>query len=153
MADRNELLQPSLGSETSAATSIYSTTTGYLAAFFGGPIGGAIIALTNSWRLKRLGQDWPLGVVAIALAGGMVWWEQRAGGLVWLTSHFGSGGPRFAVRVVGLAMFAAMYLIHRRYYRNMELLNIKPPSGWIIGIGAIIGGFVTLEGLAVALAQ
>src|SRR5262245_12304396 len=101
MADRNELLQPSLGSEMSAATSIYSTTTGYLAAFFGGPIGGAAITLANSWRLKRLGKDWPLALVALALTGGMMWWEAHAGGLAWLTSHLGDSGPRVAVRVVG----------------------------------------------------
>ena len=152
MADRNELLQPSLGSEASAATSIYSTTTGYLAAFFGGPLGGAAIALTNSWRLKRLGKDWPLALVALALTGGMAWWEQRAGGLAWLTSHFGSSGQRFAVRVVGIAMFAVIYLIHRRYYRNMEMLGITSPSGWIPGIAAILGGIAAMTALGQVLA-
>ena len=152
MADRNELLQPSLGSETSAATSIYSTTTGYLAAFFGGPLGGAAIALTNSWRLRRLARDWPLAIVALALTGGMAWWEQRAGGLAWLTSHFGSSGQRFAVRVVGIAMFAVIYLIHRRYYRNMEIMGIRPPSGWIPGIVAILGGVGAMTALGQVLA-
>jgi hypothetical protein len=145
MADLEDLLQPSLGGETSAATSIYSATTGYLAAFFGGPLGGAAIALTNSWRLKRIGKDWPLGIVAIALTGGMIWWEQRMGGLEWLRSHFGSSGQRFAVRIVGILMFAAVYLIHRRYYRNMDMMGIKPPSGWIPGLAAIIGGAMVLS--------
>lgn len=145
MADRNDLLQPSLGGETSAATSIYSSTTGYLAAFFGGPLGGAAIALTNSWRLRRLGKDWPLAIVAIALTGGMIWWEQRLGGLAWLRSNFGSSGQRFAVRIVGIVMFTAIYLIHRRYYRNMDMMGIKPPSGWIPGIAAILGGAIVMS--------
>ncbi|HEY1283380.1 MAG TPA: hypothetical protein VGE96_02765 [Steroidobacteraceae bacterium] len=152
MPDRNELLQPSLGRQVSAATSIYSTTTGYLAAFFGGPLGGAAIALTNSWRLRRLGRDWPLALVALALTGGMAWWEQRAGGLAWLNSHFGNSGQRFAVRVVGIAMFAVIYLIHRRYYRNMDMMNIKPPSGWVPGIAAIVGGIAAMMMLGQVLA-
>ena len=145
MADRNELLQPSLGGEASAATSIYSTTTGYMAAFFGGPLGGAAIALTNSWRLRRLGKDWPLAVVAIVLTGGMAWWEQRMGGLTWLRSNFGSSGERFAVRLVGLAMFGVIYLIHRRYYRSMEMMGITPPSGWVPGVAAILGGVIVMS--------
>jgi hypothetical protein len=148
----NELLKPSLGSEASAATSIYSTTTGYLAAFFGGPIGGAAIALTNSWRLKRLGKDWPLALVAIALTVGMAWWEQRAGGLAWLTKQLGSSGPRFAVRVVGLAMFAVIYLIHRRYYRNMDMMGITAPKGYAPGIAAIIAGIAVMAALGDLLA-
>lgn len=152
MPDRNELLQPSLGSDASPETSIYSTTTGYMAAFFGGPIGGAAIALTNSWRLKRLGKDWPLALVAVALTLGVTWWEQRAGGLAWLTSHLGSSGPRFAVRIVGLAMFAVIYLIHRRYYRNMDMMGIKAPSGWVPGIVAIIAGMAILTALGDLLA-
>ena len=152
MPDVNELLRPSLGSEASPATSIYSTTVGYIAAFFGGPIGGTAIALTNSWRLKRLGKDWPLGVIAVALTGGMAWWEQRAGGINWLNAHFGSGGQRFAVRVVGLAMFAVIYLIHRRYYRSMDMMGIKPPSGWIPGIAATVGGIAVMAALGDVLA-
>jgi hypothetical protein len=152
MQDRNELLQPSLGSDASPASSIYSATTGYVAAFFGGPIGGAAVALTNSWRLKRLGKDWPLALVAIALTVGTAWWEQRAGGLAWLDSHFGRSGQRFAVRIVGLAMFGIIYLIHRRYYRNMVMMGIKPPAGWGVGIAAVIVGMAILAALGNVLA-
>ena len=55
----SDLLRPSLTTDRSPAAAIYSVRTGFLTAFFGGPIGGATIALLNSYRLKRLAVDWP----------------------------------------------------------------------------------------------
>ncbi|HKE45115.1 MAG TPA: hypothetical protein VKB41_11330 [Steroidobacteraceae bacterium] len=148
----NELLQPSLDSDKGAATSIYSTTTGYMAAFFGGPLGGAVIALLNSHRLRRLAVDWPLGVVALAITTGTLWWEVRSGGTRWLVENLGPSGPRVAVRIMGLAMFGIVYLAHGKYYRNMSLFGLKPPSGWVPGIAAIVGGTLAMMGIAMLLA-
>jgi hypothetical protein len=151
MNDRDELLRPSLGSETSPETSIYSATTGFLAAFFGGPLGGAIIAMVNAWRLKRLASDWPLAVAAIALTVGLLWWELRAGGAEWLVDIAGKNGVQIALRVAGLAFFSVVYAIHRTYYRSMELFAVEPPSGWALGFGATVAGFVTTLFIASAM--
>jgi hypothetical protein len=151
MNDRDELLRPSLGSETSPETSIYSATTGFLAAFFGGPLAGAIVAMVNAWRLKRLASDWPLAVAAIALTVGLVWWEERGGGAQWLFDVAGRSGVEIALRVAGLAFFSVVYAIHRSYYRSMELFAVEPPSGWALGVGAIVAGFVTTLFIASAM--
>src|SRR5215470_6426856 len=110
MRNYDDLMQPSLSSADGPATSIYSMQTGYLAAFFGGPLGGAAIALLNSYRLKRLSSDWPLGVLALVVTIGLFWWQLRSGGQAWLTGHLGRGGPGLVVRIVGLLVFGIVYL-------------------------------------------
>ena len=53
---------------------------------------------------------------------------------------------------IGLAMFAVIYFIHRPYYRNMDMMDIKAPSGWVPGIVAIISGIAILTALSYLLA-
>ena len=148
----DDLLQPSLGSEAGRETSIYSTTTGYMSAFFGGPLATAGIALMNSYRLKRLGTDWPLGLAALALTLGILWWEVRGGGQEWLIAHLGRKGPSLVTSFAGLATFGVIYAVHRKYYRNMELIGLKAPSGWLPGIAAIVLGAAAWAALAKVLA-
>ena len=138
METKDDLLQPSLGRDDSPATSMYSAQTGYLASFFGGPLAGAVIALANSHRLKRLGIDWPLGIVAGLATILPQWWLIR-GGSVWLASHLGNGMQSLLLRALGLGFFALAYGWHRQYYRNMALLGIKPHSGLPLGVAAVIG--------------
>jgi hypothetical protein len=147
------LLEPTLSGESTQTPAIHSATTGYLAAFLGGPIGGALVALENARRLRRLSSDWWLGAVGVASTAALMWWERRAGGLEWLVARFGSGGPRFGLRILGLAFFALAYLVHRRYYRNMAFYGIPAPSGWILGFAAIVIGALATAGLAMALAR
>jgi hypothetical protein len=149
----NDLLQPSLDSEAGRETSIYSTTTGYMSAFFGGPLAAAGIALMNSHRLKRLGTDWPLSLLALALTVGILWWEVRGGGQSWLIAHLGRRGPSLVTSFAGLIAFGVIYAVHRKYYRNMELLGLKAPSGWIPGIAAIVLGSAAWAALARVLAS
>jgi hypothetical protein len=141
MDTRDDLLQPTLGHRDSPATSIYSAQTGYVASFFGGPLAGATIALANAYRLRRLGTDWPLGVLAIAATVGPMWWWYR-GSAGWITVQAGSGVQAVALRVLGLGFFAVAYGWHRQYYRNMTLFGLRPPSGWLIGIAAVFGGLI-----------
>jgi hypothetical protein len=149
MTDRDYLLRPSLSGEAAPETTIYSATTGYMAAFFGGPVGGAVVGLVNAWRLRRLGRDWPLALAAIAMAVGLSWWNVRGGGGAWLTEQFGRSGTEIALRVVGLVFFAGVYLIHRRYYRSMEMMGNEPPSGWVLGFaGAVVGLVATFSIMA-----
>lgn len=150
METPDDLLQPTLGQRGSPATSIYSAQTGYVVSFFGGPLAGAAIALTNAYRLKRLRTDWPLGLLAIAGTVGPMWWWFRSGAR-WITALAGSDAGGVAFRVLGLAFFALVYGWHRQYYRNMAFFGITPPSGWLIGIAAVVGGIATNIGLAAVL--
>jgi hypothetical protein len=141
MNDHDDLLRPSLSGTNIQATAIYSATTGYLAAFLGGPVAGAIIALLNSSRMRRLAKDWPLALLALALLYVMLWWEIRLGGNEWLVRYLGASGPQAVRSVVSLLFFCGIYLLHYRSYRSMRLLGVKAPSGWVPGIIAIVIGF------------
>jgi len=118
--------------------------------FFGGPLAGAVIALVNAHRLRRLGTDWPLGVLALAATLGPLWWWFR-GGAQWVIAHVGNGMQQLAFRVLGLGFFALVYGLHRQYYRNMTFLGITPPSGWPLGVAAVVGSLAVNFGLAAVL--
>jgi len=147
---RDDLLQPTLGKTDSPATSIYSALTGYIASFFGGPLAGAAIALANAYRLKRLRTDWPLALLALAATAGPMWWWFR-GGAQWVTAYAGDGAQMLGLRVLGLGFFALVYGWHRQYYRNMTFLGLSPPSGWVIGIAAVVGSLAVDFGLQAVL--
>lgn len=150
METPDDLLQPTLGQRDTPAASIYSARAGYLASFFGGPVAGATIALANAYRLKRLGNDWPVALIAIAATAGPMWWWFRWGAQ-WLGAHAGDGAYQILLRALGLGFFALVYGWHRQYYRNMTFLGLTPPSGWVIGIAAVAGGLAVEFGLAAVL--
>jgi hypothetical protein len=151
METRDDLLQPTLGQSDSAATSIYSARAGYFASFFGGPLAGAAIGLVNAYRLKRLRLDWPLGLLALAVTIGPMWWLSRGGGRQWAVAHLGSGGQGWLLRVLGLGFFALVYGRHRQYYRNMALFGLTPPPGREIGVAAVIGSLAVTFALGLIL--
>ncbi len=140
MNDHDDLLRPSLSGTNAQATAIYSATTGYVVAFLGGPVAAAIIALLNSWRLRRLSKDWPLALLAVAVLYAMLSWEYQKGGNAWLTQYLGSSGPRVLQSAVSLLFFCGIYLLHYRSYRSMQVLGLKAPSGWVPGIIAVVVG-------------
>ena len=153
MDPNSELLRPSLGSHDSPATAIYSVRTGYLSAFFGGPLAAAAVALVNAHRLKRLRTDWPVAALAVLTSLALAWWEIRAGGRSWLDSRLGSGGSVFAVRITGLAVFGVVYVMHRMYYRGMAVMGVKAPHGLALGLGLAIAGIAATAAIDVALAR
>ena len=140
MNDQDDLLSPSLSGTHAPAAAIYSATTGYVTAFLGGPVAAAVIALINSWRLRRLSKDWLLAPLAVALLYVMLWWGYQQGGNKWLAAHLGSSGPGALRSVVSLLFFCGIYLLHYKSYRSMQLLGIKSPSGWVPGIIAVLIG-------------
>lgn len=150
MNTRDDLLQASLGHEDSLSTALYSSRTGYVTSFFGGPLAGAVIAMANAYRLRRLRTDWPLGVAGVALHVGFLWWWARGGGAQWSRAHLEAGSASVFTRILGLVFFAAAYAWHRQYYRNMAFMNLESPSGWVIGIAAILGGVGLDIGLTAA---
>ena len=108
MSGSEGLLEPSLRGDGQAVP-IYSATTGYLIAFFGGPLAGCGIALIDAYRLRRLGREWPLAIAAVLLTGGLFAWQER-GGEVWAERLLGRGAGGLMYRVLGVVFFGAVYL-------------------------------------------
>lgn len=140
MIQDRELLRPSLTAEHSSVSSIYSVRTGFLASFFGGPIGGAIVALLNARRLGRLKADWPVALLALSISAGLSW-SLVAHKWQWLDASLGRGSGRYLQDLAGLAFYGVVYTLHRTYYRSMELLGLDPPDGLRVGIAAAALGY------------
>jgi hypothetical protein len=138
MDQGENLLRPTLGGAGATRSSIYSTTTGYLAAFFGGPVAAAVVALVNSRRLGRLSRDWPFAALAIGAQLAFIQWQLGDGPARGETPD--ATIQRLMQRLLGVAFFALAFLLHRRYFRNMDVAGIKAPSGWMLGAGAIVAG-------------
>jgi hypothetical protein len=136
MIQDRELLRPSLTADARAPEAIYSARTGFLTSFVGGPVAGAMIALLNSYRLRRLSSDWPIALLALGLSVlvrlSVVdhFWD-------WLDSLLGQGSVRYVVKLIGLAFFGVVYALHKPYYRSMSLLALQAPNGLGIGLAAI----------------
>jgi hypothetical protein len=136
MIPDRELLRPSLTADARAPDAIYSAGTGFVTSFLGGPVAGAMIALLNSHRLRRLGSDWPIALLALAISAlvrlSVVdhFWD-------WLDGLLGKGSVRYVAELIGLAFFGMIYALHRPFYRSMSLLGLKAPNGLGVGIAAI----------------
>jgi hypothetical protein len=135
---RDDLLEPTLAGDGRPLQAIYSQRTGYVTSFFGGPMAGAIVTAVNARRLGRLAQDAWLIAFGVVLAIALLWWQARLGGNEWLESTLGRTGPRIAPRIAGLGYFAVSLLVHRPFHRHMELAGIDSPSGWGVGIMAMV---------------
>jgi len=118
MDHNNDLLRPSLSADHNPSTAIYSARTVFLTSFFGGPVAGAAVALTNAYRLRRLASDWPLGLIAIALCFGVAWLSTHHG-WSWLDAIVGHGSALYGARVINLIFFAIAYAFHRTYFKSM----------------------------------
>jgi len=152
MEENSDLLKPSLTADRSPSAALYSLRTGFLTSFFGGPIAGATISLLNSYRLKRLTVDWPIGLLAIAVCVTMGWLATHDG-WQWLDARLGRGSVIYANRLTNLAFFGAVYALHRTYYKSMSVLGISPPNGVAVGIGAIVFGLAVNAAMIKVLSQ
>jgi len=130
MDQNSDLLRPSLSADHNPSAAIYSVRTAFLTSFFGGPLAGAVIALLNSYRLKRLAVDWPIALIAI---GSFLL-------LSWASIHPGWDWAIYASRVANVIFFGIVYAFHRTYYKSMSVLGITAPNGLMVGIGAILFG-------------
>jgi hypothetical protein len=144
---RDDLLQPSL-SDDSLAKAPPTIQTMFLTSFFGGPVAAVLIAAVASYRLKRFARDLPVLLIFLTLSlSAIVWVNVSPDALAirtWITTNVGSSGFTILYRLVGLACLAAVYLMHAKAHRNSQLLGLKPPNGWLVGLPCSIVGFLVM---------
>lgn len=140
--DREDLLRPTL-SDYRKPPALYGSTGFILSAFFGGPVGAGVYAGANAWRLGRLSRDLPLIVALVAAAFLALLELQRAGALEQVAHWLGgsrAGNLRIIVRASGLAVFGAIYFMHRSFYRAARVAGTAPLPGWAPGLVALAAG-------------
>lgn len=152
MTSVDELLKPTLETGAVGRTAIYSTTAGFTTAFFGGPFAAVALTAINSWRLRRLRMDvWPL-LAAAALSVLAIWLIESPARFGQPDLELGATGQRLLQRAFSLGLFGLFWLLHRRYYRNMMVMGIEPPNGWVVGLGCAVFGVLLSATLATVFA-
>lgn len=138
----SELLRPTL-SGYRQAPALYGSTGFFLSSFFGGPVGAAFYALCNSQRLNRLWLDLPV-ILAMAAAAFLLVYLLQSGGQLPALGELLDANPRrtleITLRALALAVFGAIYLMHRRFFRAARVTGIRPLSSWVPGIAALLLG-------------
>jgi len=139
----DDLLRPTL-SDYRQVPAIYSSTGFFLSTFFGGPVGAAFYGLCNSQRLNRLWTDLVLFVALAAAAFAMLVLLQRGGQMDAFAELIGTDRRRtfeISLRALALVCFAAIYFMHRKFFRTAQVSGVKPLSGWVPGLAAVILGY------------
>jgi hypothetical protein len=141
---REDLLQPSLTSE-SAIAAPPSTQAMFLTSFFGGPGAAVAIIAIGSYRLRRLGRDLPVLLALLIAPLGLIAWVRIAPTAQalrnWIESSIGNSGYTYLYRAMGLLCFGIGYWLHLQAHRNSELMGLKPPNGWLVGLPCLIAGY------------
>lgn len=150
---KDDLLQPSLSPSDDQAVAIYSTATGFLTSYFGGPVATAIIGLLNSHQLGLLRRDWWLGAAALSAVPGYFYWLDYGGGVSWLKDLTLEWIPPYLYRLMSVGFFGIVYLVQRRHFRSMTLLGLQPKAGWLPGILAVVAGIAYSSLCLVAIAR
>ena len=140
MTSIDELLKPSLSDAGSTPTPIYSTTAGFATAFFGGPFAAVALTAVNSGRLRRLAADAPMLLALAAVSLLIIAFCANPALFGQPDFRLGNVGMRLVGRGAGLGVFSVSWLMHRRYYRSMQVIGIEPPKGWIAGLACIVFG-------------
>jgi hypothetical protein len=136
-----DLLRPTLSGTSQAA--LYNSTGFFASAFFGGPIGAAIYGGANSYRLNRLTKDVPTLLLIVAVAYYVPYVLHQHGWLQQLAEVAGGRESRnygLFLRVLGLGAFAAIYLMHRQFFRAAKISSSTELPGWLPGIAAVLIG-------------
>ncbi|WP_395703214.1 hypothetical protein [Aquabacterium sp.] len=153
---RHDLLQPSLQGQP-AGRAPYSQTAGFACAFFGGPVASLLLAGLNAWRVGRWPKDLgfllPAALLWVGLLAALM--HTAAGNAVAraVTELAGRRGPELLMQALGLAYFAFTTLwLHRREHRIADLMGLKRPNGWWVGLALVVLGNGATFGLAAWLA-
>lgn len=129
------LFEPSL-QQVRTERPLYSTTTLFMSAFFGGALAGVIVFAVNAWRGSRLARDGLWIGLASTIALSLPFLMLAA------LPEVGSGASRVLLRVLSLLLAAALYLRHRGLYRAQDLFAASRPNGWPLGLAAIAIAFL-----------
>jgi hypothetical protein len=151
MPSPHDLLQPSLQGQA-AARAPYSQAASFACAVFGGPPAALMMAGINAWRLGRWPRDLRWLLPALLLWMGFEAWLWRSGGgamtLRWLAGWFAAGGAGVLRTGIGLACFAGtVLLLHRREHRMADLMGLRRPDAWLVGLSVIVAGVALSYGL------
>jgi hypothetical protein len=142
---REDLLQPSIRSDLAIAAPP-STQAMFLTAFFGGPGAAVAIIAISSYRLRQLGRDLPVLLALLVAPLGLIAWVRLAPAAEslrsWIEGGIGSSGFTYLYRAMGLACFGIGYWLHLQAHRNSELMGLKPPNGWLVGLPCVILGYL-----------
>jgi len=147
----DDLLRPTL-SDYTRPPALYHSTGFALAGFFGGPVGAAVYSLANTTRLSRLKQDAPVVVILTVLALLIPMLLVRFGLFDALADLAGMTPRRTGevlLRGLGLAVFGAIYLLHRRFFRSARVSGLKALPSWPVGIAAVLSGWAANAALLV----
>lgn len=131
--DQN-LLSPSL--DTPPTQPIYSMGAMIAAAFFGGSFAVPLLALENSRRLRRLGNDAIWLILALLAATILVVWVLATSTQ---TENWGRD-LRMWNRGGGFLLAGGFYLLHRRAYRTMRHTGLDSPTPYAAVAVAVIAG-------------
>ncbi len=143
-----DLLRPTL-SDYERVPALYNSTGFFLSSFFGGPLGAAIYGGANSHRLGRLSRDASLLAGLVAVAFMLPYVLHEAGLLRDIAAAFGGSVARnygLVMRALGLVVYGAIYLMHRRFFRSARVSGAKEIPGWVPGIAAVAAGFAANAG-------
>lgn len=143
---RGDLLRPTLGRGRPLAQAPYSAQLGFLAGFFGGPLAGLAVAFINARRLGRLPGDlvWLLGALVAYVV--LVWWFSTQDGMHWMAQmgRWLAEWPRELIEtLLGVLSFGLASLLHGRSQRQATIMGLSRPNGTLLGLGLIVGGWIS----------
>lgn len=156
-ASREGLLQPTLGEDARPAAAPYSVQATFFTAFLGGPFAAIAITAVNSWRLRRVGRDWPALAACLVAAVFLGWAIHGSAPAVaplrdWLNDVMGERSARHAYRLLAFFFVGVGYLLHRKAQRNADVFGLSRPNAWLASVLCILGGLALLAGLIAVVA-
>lgn len=135
---RESLLTPSLTPSAAPAAQLYSVQSGFLVAFFGGPLAIILYSALNSWKLRRPLEALAYLAALVLCVGVLVAIVTGLLPLGWLADIIGNSAAEVLWRALSIALFGAFYLMHRKQHRSAALFGAKPPSPWIPAIACAV---------------
>ena len=146
MKGPDDLLQPSLRGDVPAnLRAPYSTQTGVLTAWFGGPLAAIGFAVLNAHRLGRLRRDalWIAALMVVWVA--FMYWQMSTDSTnaikQWLLVNASDYPARYGYRVLALVYCGVATLMHRQQQRAASMFGGERPNGLVAGLILVGAGF------------